>query len=328
MQKKPCFCQPIKLQPAFQNYIWGGTQFRDYYHKNVPAKWQKIAESWELSTHEHGLSTIANQDFSGWTFQRYLNEAGTNVLGKRFTAARLPILFKLIDARDNLSVQVHPNDEYARKYENQLGKTEMWYILKSEPDSYLYYGFKKKISPLEFERRIKEQTLTQVLQAVPVKAGDVFFIPAGTLHAIGKGILIAEIQQASDLTYRIYDYGRLGDDGKPRELHINKALEVTKLEKAKPKKMHPPIALQKKTHLRHLADCPYFIVKELDLDQEIELLVLDDTYQVLFAVDSDFVLTYKNKKLPFKKGETIFLPANLGRYQISGKGKLLIITDN
>lgn len=328
MQAKLCFHQPVKLKPAFQNYIWGGTRFRDYYHKNIPANWQRIAESWELSTHEHGLTVIAEGDFKDWTLKQYLNKAGPKILGSRFATTRLPILFKLIDARDNLSVQVHPTDDYARKYEKQMGKTEMWYILDAEPESFLYYGFKKKITAKEFAQRITDQTLTEILQAVPVKKGDVFFIPAGTLHAIGKGILVAEIQQASDLTYRVYDYGRVGDDGKPRELHIKKALEVTKLEKAHPRKMHPTIPLQKKTHIRTLASCPYFVVKELKLDQEIELLVLDDTYQALFATKNSFTLTFQNKKLKIKEGETVFLPANLGNYKITGSGELLMIMDN
>ncbi|MDO5561783.1 MAG: class I mannose-6-phosphate isomerase [bacterium] len=328
MQRKLCFHQPVKLKPAFQNYIWGGTKFRDYYRKDTPKNWQKIAESWELSTHEHGLTTIAEGDFKDWTLKQYLDKAGPKILGKRFATTRLPILFKLIDAKDNLSVQVHPTDDYARKYEKQMGKTEMWYILDAEPKSFLYYGFKKKINAKEFAQRIADQTLTEILQAVPVKKGDVFFIPAGTLHAIGKGILIAEIQQSSDLTYRVYDYGRVGDDGKPRELHIEKALEVTKLEKAHPRKMHPAIPLQKKTQIQTLASCPYFVVKELKLDQEIELLVLDDTYQVLFATKNDFVLTFENKKLKIKEGETVFLPADLGNYKITGSGELLMITDN
>lgn len=322
------YCQPIKIKPVFQNYLWGGKKFRTLYHKDVPADWSKIAESWELSTHPHGLSIIAEGDFAGLTFKSYLDQAGPTVLGKRFSTTHLPILFKLIDARDNLSVQVHPSDEYARKYENQLGKTEMWYILDAEPKSFLYYGFKKKISKTEFKQRIQNNTLTDVLYAAPVKKGDVFFIPSGTLHAIGKGILIAEIQQSSDLTYRIYDYGRLGDDGQQRELHIDKAMEVTKLTPAKMPPKPSTIPLKKNAHLKTLASCKYFVTKSLTLADEIELLVLDDTYQVIFAVEGNFKLTWQDQTWTLKKGETIFLPANLGRYQIKGKGEVLIITDN
>ena len=268
MQKKQ-LC-PVKIRPVFQDYIWGGTYFRDHYHKDVPKDWQKIAESWELSVHPNGLSLIDSGEFKNRTLKEYLKINGPKFLGKRFDTCTLPILFKLIDAKDNLSVQVHPSDDYARKYERQAGKTEMWYIIDAKPGSQLYYGFKKKIGKKEFAQRIKENTLTDVLNAVKVKPGDVFYIPAGTLHAIGKGILIAEIQQNSDLTYRIYDYGRLGNDGQPRELHVEKAMEVTDLKPAKPPKKSHPIKLKTDATITTLASCPYFVVKSLKLADEIE----------------------------------------------------------
>lgn len=324
----PNYLQPIKIKPVFQNYLWGGTRFRDYYHKDVPQDWQKIAESWELSTHPNGLSLIAEGEFAGLTLKAYLDQAGPQILGKRFTNTNLPILFKLIDAKDNLSIQVHPSDDYAQKNEKQFGKTEMWYIMDAEPKSFLYYGFKEKIGKKEFQARIENNTLLEVLNAVPVKKGDVFFIPSGTLHAIGKGILIAEIQQCSDLTYRIYDYGRLGDDGKPRQLHLRQALAVTSLAPAKAPLLPPAIKLKKGAHLKTLVSCSYFTTKSLTLNDEIELLVLDDSYQVIFAAQGDFSLLYQGKSWSLKEGETIFLPANLGRYQLQGKGEVLIITDN
>ena len=322
------YLQPIKTKPVFQNYLWGGTRFRDYYHKDVPSSWQKIAESWELSTHPNGLTLIAEGEFAGLTLKAYLDQAGPQILGKHFSDTNLPILFKLIDAKDNLSIQVHPDNEYAQKNEHQAGKTEMWYIMAAEPGSFLYYGFKEKISKKEFQERIENNTLLSVLNAVPVKKGDVFFIPSGTLHAIGKGILIAEIQQCSDLTYRIYDYGRLGDDGKPRQLHLQQALAVTKLEPALATKTNQTIKLKKNAHLKTLASCPYFTTKSLILEDNIELLVLDDTYQVLFAAQGNFKLLWQDKNYSLNEGETIFLPAKLGNYQLQGKGEVLIITAN
>lgn len=324
----PNYLQPIKIKPVFQNYLWGGTRFRDYYHKDVPQDWQKIAESWELSTHPNGLSLIAEGEFAGLTLKSYLDQAGPPILGKKFSTTNLPILFKLIDAKDNLSIQVHPNNDYAQKNEQQFGKTEMWYILDAEPNSFLYYGFKEKISKKEFQTRIKNNTLLEVVNQVPVKKGAVFFIPSGTLHAIGKGILIAEIQQCSDLTYRIYDYGRLGDDGKPRQLHLKQALEVTNLTQAQPVKSAKTIKLKKNVYLKTLASCSYFTTKSLALAGEIELLVLDDTYQVLFAAQGAFTLIWQDQSWSLKEGETIFLPANLGKYQLQGQGEILIITDN
>lgn len=320
---------PLKLKPAFQNYLWGGTKLRTVYHKAAPKNWQKVAESWELSIHPHGLSIIAGGPFAGQTFAEYLQAAGPKVLGKRFTKAHLPILIKFIDAADNLSIQVHPNDNYARKYENSSGKTEMWYVVAAEPGAFIYYGFKKKISAKEFKQRIADQTLPQVLKKIPVKAGDVFFIPAGTLHAIGKGSLIAEIQQSCDLTYRIYDYGRVGDDGKPRQLHIDKACDVTELKPSKQKINKKQIPLSKTARIRTLVEYQDFITKKITLDEgKLELLSLDDTYQALIVVKGKFTLIYQDKKYQLANGETIFLPAGLGTYHLQGKGELLLITDN
>lgn len=325
LKKKP---SPVKLKPAFQNYLWGGTNLRDLYHKNVPKGWRMIAESWELSTHENGLSLIDSGDFAGKTLKSYLEYFGPKVLGKRFQTATLPILFKIIDAKKDLSVQVHPDDDYAYKYEGQAGKTEVWYILQAKPKSRLYCGFKKKIDKKEFSQRIKNNTLTEVLQSLEAKKGDVFFIPAGTIHAIGKGIVLAEVQQNSDLTYRLYDYGRKDAQGKTRPLHIDKGLEVIDLTPGLKNKKFAPIPLKSKTHITTLANSPYFVVKSLTIDKGIELLVLDDTYQALFVVKGNFVLHYQDQKFPLSMGETIFLPADLGTYFLQGKGEVLLITDN
>ena len=189
----------LKLSPAFKDYIWGGTKLRDDFAKDCD--FEKIAESWELSCHKDGNSVVSNGDDAGLTLAEYIEKHGKSVLGtncERFE--NFPILIKLIDAKDNLSVQVHPNNDYAMRVEGEYGKTEMWYIVDCDEGATLLYGFKKEISKDEFAKRIADNTLLEVTNAVPVKKGDVFFIEAGTLHAIGKGILIAEIQQN---TYRI-----------------------------------------------------------------------------------------------------------------------------
>ena len=218
----------LKLDAPCKDYLWGGTRLRDEYGKKSDK--EKLAESWELSCHKDGQSVIANGEFEGKTLTEYIDKCGKGILGKKCERFEyFPILIKLIDAKDNLSVQVHPDNEYAMRVEGEYGKTEMWYIVDREEGAELLYGFKKEISREEFAERIKNNTLLEVTNNVPVHKGDVFFIDAGTLHAIGKGILIAEIQQNSNTTYRIYDYGRVGADGKPRELHIEKACEVTQL---------------------------------------------------------------------------------------------------
>ena len=217
----------LKLNAPCKDYIWGGNRLREEYGKVSDA--DKIAESWELSCHKDGQSVIANGKDKGKTLSEYVAE-NKNALGTacdRFEY--FPILIKLIDAKDNLSVQVHPDNDYAMRVEGEYGKTEMWYIVDCEEGSQLIYGFDKEISREEFADRIKNNTLLEVTNNVPVHKGDVFFIESGTLHAIGKGILIAEIQQNSNTTYRVYDYGRVGKDGKPRELHIEKAIDVTEL---------------------------------------------------------------------------------------------------
>ena len=216
---------PIKLKAPCKDYIWGGTRLRDEYQKGEGM--EKIAESWELSCHKDGQSIVASGDFFGYTLSSFIEKNGKQILGtncEKFDD--FPILIKLIDAKDNLSVQVHPDNEYALRVEKEYGKTEMWYIVDCDPDAELIYGFKEVVTEEVFKKSIETNTLLEITNSVPVKKGDVFFIEAGTLHAIGKGILIAEIQQNSNTTYRVYDYGRLGTDGKPRELHIEKALKL------------------------------------------------------------------------------------------------------
>ena len=208
----------LKLQPVFKDYIWGGTRLRDEYGFESPL--EKLAEGWMLSCHKDGENTVLNGEYKGKTLSELIKDnpefLGEN--GKKFEY--FPILIKLIDAKNDLSVQVHPDNEYALRVEKEYGKTECWYILDCDEGAELIYGFNKKISSEEFKKKIADNTFLDTVNKVKVKKGDLFFIEAGTLHAIGKGILLAEIQQNSNTTYRVYDYGRLGADGKPRELHI------------------------------------------------------------------------------------------------------------
>ena len=222
---------PLFLEPSFKNYLWGGMRLKTDFNKQtglVP-----LAESWELSCHKDGQSRIANGEFTGVLLWDFLS-SHPNAMGTKATSyAYFPLLIKLIDAKDNLSVQVHPDNAYALQNEGESGKTELWYIVDCEEGASLFYGFARAVSKDEFRRHIEDETLPEILNRVPVHKGDVFYIPAGTLHAIGKGILIAEIQQSSNSTYRVYDYGRVATDGNPRPLHIEKALDVTCLDAAK-----------------------------------------------------------------------------------------------
>ena len=309
----------LKLKPACKDYIWGGHRLVDEYH--VEYDGEVCAEAWELSCHPDGPSVIINGLDAGLTLAEYIARNGREVLGTHCRRFRdFPILTKFIDARDNLSIQVHPGNGFALQNEGQYGKTEMWYILDAEPGAYLYYGFREEISREEFARRIEENTLLEVLNAVPVQKGDALFIESGTLHAIGKGILIAEIQQNSNVTYRVYDYGRVGKDGRKRDLHIEKAMAVTN---------RLPI-VRSGSNYPHVADCDYFTVDKLNLDgtltYRMEGTVYDTSFLSILILDGEGTISNKGEQVPFRKGDSLFLPAGCGDWQIEGRCDALLTT--
>jgi len=218
----------IRLKPVFKDYIWGGTKLKDKYNKESSLK--KTAESWELSVHPDGESVISGGEYDGMPLSGYVR-SNPSVLGSSRKTDELPILIKLIDAEDKLSVQVHPNDEMAKRLEEQNGKTEMWYVVEASDDAKIIFGVKEDVSREELECAIKTNTVEDILNSVNSKKGDVFFVEAGTIHAIGKGNLIAEIQQNSNVTYRLYDYDRRDKNGNPRELHIEKGVAASNTQK-------------------------------------------------------------------------------------------------
>ena len=308
----------FKLRPSCKDYLWGGHRLVDEYGKEYEG--EILAETWELSCHPDGPSTIVNGAYAGKTLEEYIEEAGKEVFGKNCRRFRdFPILIKFIDAKQNLSIQVHPDNRYALKNEGQYGKTEMWYVMDAGKDVFLYYGFKKEISKEEFARRIQEDTLLEVLNAVPVQKGDVLFIESGTIHAIGEDILIAEIQQNSNVTYRVYDYGRVGKDGKKRDLHIEKALAVTN---------RVPL-IKSKSSYPHVADCDYFTVDKLNLDgqmmRRMEGYVSEESFVSILILDGEGTVSCGDQ-VTYKKGDSLFLPAGSGTYVIEGSCDALITT--
>ncbi|MGN0594129.1 MAG: type I phosphomannose isomerase catalytic subunit [Hominimerdicola sp.] len=311
----------IKLKPAFKDYLWGGTRLRDEYGKNCD--FDKVAESWELSCHKDGNSIVANGECAGMTLAEYIEKNGKSVLGTNCEKfENFPILIKLIDAKDNLSVQVHPNNEYAMRVEGEYGKTEMWYIVDCDEGATLLYGFKNEISKDEFAERIANNTLLEVTNAVPVKKGDVFFIEAGTLHAIGKGILIAEIQQNSNTTYRIYDYGRVGKDGKPRELHVEKAKDVTTLG---PAKAYPETPVEQKDGytIKLLSKCDYFTTYRVNVESKAVLEADEKSFNSILVLDGEpEIIT--DDAVKAKKGDSVFVTAGTGKYTIEGKCEFIL----
>lgn len=301
----------FKLLPACKDYIWGGQRLKTDF--GIQSSLNPLSEAWVLSCHPDGPSVLANGPFAGLTLPQYIEKAGPRVLGtncRQFDD--FPLLVKLIDAKRNLSIQVHPNDEYALAHEGQYGKTEMWVVLDAVPGAYLYCGFQREVTRGEFAERMEAGTLTDILRRLPVKRGDVLFIPAGTLHAIGAGLIIAEIQQNSNVTYRVFDYGRTGADGKPRELHTAEALEVTTLRPAAPMDFGS-----------HLGSCRYFTTDCHAGDYDG--LCGEDSFLAFLFVHGKGELRCGGSCNEVKKGECWFLPAGSGAYSVNGQCEYLMV---
>jgi len=304
--------EPIKLLPAFQDYLWGGTRLKTEYNKKTDL--EKVAESWELSNHKAGESIVASGEEAGLTFGEYIKKY--DVIGKRAKEFDFfPILIKFIDAKDSLSVQVHPDDEYSLKNNGEYGKTEMWYVMDCDEGATLYYGFNRTITKEEFRKRIKNNTLLEVLNEVPVKKGDVFFIKSGTVHAIGKGILICEIQQNSNTTYRVYDYDRRDSEGNTRPLHIEQAIEVSEL---------TPAVRTEALKDNLLAKCKYFTVEKYMVNGEITLNTTEETFKSVIVLEGCGAMEYENGKLCFERGDSLFIPAQNGEFKITGDCEIIV----
>lgn len=309
----------LKLNPVFKDYIWGGTKLRDEY--GFKSDLTKLAEGWMLSCHKDGENTVENGEFANQTLSEVLknnpNFLGKN--GKKFEY--FPILIKLIDAKDDLSVQVHPDNDYAMRVENEYGKTECWYILDCDEDAELIYGFNREITSEEFKSRIADNTFLEAVNKVKVKKGDLFFIEAGTLHAIGKGILLAEIQQNSNTTYRVYDYGRLGTDGKPRDLHIEKAIDVTNCTPpARSTKPEGELEVFDSYSQQLLAKCDLFNVEKVSVKKSYTGNADDTSFVSVLVTDGSGTID----ELNINKGDSLFIPADYGDFTVKGNLEIII----
>lgn len=311
--------KPIKLNPEFKEIIWGGNRLKNEYNKK--SNLNNIAESWELTVRPDGMNTISGGKFNGYTMEEYINENGFSVVtGKSLD--RFPLLIKFIDAEDNLSVQVHPDDEYGLKNANSLGKTEMWYIIDAVPGAKLVYGLKEGITNNIFKQAIETGNVEEMLNYVPVKKGDVFFIPSGLVHAIGAGILLAEIQQNSNITYRVYDYNRIGKDGKPRELHVNDALNV--ILNRNESEINKIRYSKGKTSENNLANCEYFNVDKYNINGNLNLSTNNESFNSILCLDGIGTICYNNEQFPIAKGDSYFIPAGLGTYEIDGNLEIIV----
>ena len=296
----------VKLRPYIKEIVWGGNTLREY-GKVFSGK--NIAECWELSLHKEGSSIIDSGENKGKLLVDVLTKEDLGEKCQKFPF--FPCLIKLIDTERELSVQVHPSDEYALKKENSFGKTEMWYILKAKEGAGIYLGFKCDVTKEEVKQKIKDNTLVDLLNFIEVKPGECYFVKSGTVHAIGAGITLAEIQQNSNLTYRLYDWGKLGMDGKPRELHIDKALEVMNLKKYEPITFKRPL----------LGECEYFSTFERLVSLKHEIHANMGSFISLTFIEG----SGKLNDITYKKGDTFFIPSGKVA-EIVGNGKYLETT--
>lgn len=315
--------QPVLLKPAFKDYLWGGTRLRTEYGKDCDL--DRIAESWELSAHKDGQSIVAGGEHAGKTLGEYIAACGREILGRRGAAFEMfPILIKFIDAKQNLSVQVHPDDAYALANEGEYGKTEVWYVLSADKGAVLYYGFNRQITKDEFLTRLSDNTVEEVLNRVEAKPGDVFFIKPGTVHAIGAGLLICEIQQNSNTTYRVYDYNRRGADGKLRELHIDKAAAVADFAPSASADSSGKTIVRNGFTTRTIAQCKYFTTERIEVSSFAEIPVDTESFRSVIVTDGSAKLSVGDTALSVKAGDSIFIPAQNAAVKIDGACGILL----
>lgn len=313
---------PIQFEPIFKERIWGGTKLKTYLNKPIDA--ENIGESWEISTVENSVSSISNGVFKGKTLLEVINEFPEEILGtevfKRF-GKQFPLLFKYLDASEDLSIQVHPNDELATKRHNSFGKTEMWYVMQADEKARLIVGFKENSSQEIYLKNLKNKTLLDILDTKKVEKGDVFFLETGTIHAIGAGTLIAEIQQTSDITYRLYDFDRIDANGNTRELHVDLALDAINYDLVEAEKQYSKV----KNTSNEIINCPYFTTNNIPLDGKMDISSNNQSFKVYMCMEGNFDLMYNNQIYSYKTGDTVLIPAILTDFQLNGKAILLEI---
>lgn len=313
---------PIQFEPILKERIWGGTKLKTYLNKPITSK--NTGESWEISAVENDVSVVSNGFFKGKSLNELINDFPEQVLGTKVFeqfGKQFPLLFKYLDAREDLSIQVHPNDELAAKRHNSFGKTEMWYVMQADDEARLIVGFKEKSSSEEYIQHLENKTLLNILDTKKVKKGDVFFLETGTVHAIGAGTVIAEIQQTSDITYRLYDFDRVDANGNARELHVDLALEAINYDKVEAQKEY----LKIENTSNEVVDCSYFTTNFIPLNGNLNVNKNQNSFTVYMCVDGDFELILNEEKCNYKKGDTVLIPASLTDFQLSGKGSLLEI---
>lgn len=315
--------QPIVFEPYLKTVIWGGNKIGNY--KNVPTTESNIGESWEISGVKGHVSVVSEGPYKGMTLNELIDKFGEQLLGKKVLekyGKEFPLLIKIIDAADNLSVQVHPDDALAKERHNSLGKTEMWYIIDTEPQAKIFAGLKDQLNPDEYKRRVEEGTFADALAVYDSQPGDVFFLPAGRVHAIGAGNLLAEIQETSDITYRIYDYDRRDANGNPRELHTDMAKDAIDYTVHETYKEVTPPANQERARL---AQCEHFVTDRIIVEgNETNLDLSHNSFHILIGISGRIELVYDEGSMTLEQGHTVLLPAAMDSVKLSGVGTLLL----
>ncbi len=308
--------QPIFFKPVYKDYIWGGNKIKDLFKKDTP--YEKTAESWEIAANKNGKSIVKNGVYKGMNLQELFEkkEIKEQIFGSRCkNYEKFPLLIKFIDAKTNLSVQVHPDDEYANKNEDDIGKTEVWYIMDCEPNSKIVCGIEGEIT----EEEIENGKIEQKLKYIPIQKYHSIYIPSGTVHAILGGTLLCEIQQNSDLTYRVYDWKRVDKDGKPRKLHIQKAMDVINV-KNKPEVTK---TLENKDKIQTLVKNQFFTTQKIKISNEYKDTSNAKTFYAINVVKGEGKIIYKGKQYKLNLADSFIIPANLGEYKIIGELEIL-----
>lgn len=310
---------PLKFYPIYKEILWGGRRIAQYFEREIPDG--NIAESWELSCRADSMSVVSNGEYKGTELSALIYKYKEKILGTKIYekyGLYFPLLVKIIDANDRLSVQVHPDDEYAKLRGENNGKNEMWYVLDAKDGAKLIYGLKQNVSCEDFINAIKNGTIIDTLNEVSVKAGDCLYIPSGTVHAILEDILIAEIQQNSNTTYRIFDWDRADKHGNKRELHIERALDVINFDTNKSQ-------ISNSDQQMRLIESEYFNVDEININHKHILTVSEEAFMVIMNISGLGRIYWKNGSETINKGDTLLLPASLGKIEIEGSLKILSI---
>lgn len=311
---------PLTFQPIFKERIWGGRNLERLYRKLLPPK-VPIGESWEITDRPEGVSVIANGPLAGKDLRWLMENHRANLLGKASSAQRFPLLVKILDCQETLSVQVHPPAKVAAELRGEP-KTEIWYIADATPDAALYVGLKNGVTRVDFETRIPNGTVADALHRIKVQAGDVMFLPSGRVHAIGGGNVIFEIQQNSDTTYRVFDWNRVGLDGKPRELHVRESLASIDFNDHEPRLIGSKYSRNPKFAVRYLVHDPLFYIDACKVKRGERFYLSAKTLQILALIKGRLRVTYGEHEVRLEPGGFVVLPASLGRVTVNAETQI------